>query len=238
MHKPFNSMRIVWTLAVSMLVFGGCVTPRAVDPYELREFLSTVPECSEESECKMKWEAAQLWVVQRSAFKIQIATDVIVETYNPPADSQNLGFRVTKEPVGNGRYKFNISALCNYLLGYCTVSPILAQVDFNRHINNVCISSTCGWIGVAPREMPSTTYEALGIDSGIVISEVAPGSPADLAGIESQDIILSINGQDGIYFADLARIVKNSPPGTEIRLAVHRQGQRRQIAVIVGPMPR
>src|SRR4051812_2232264 len=57
--------------------------------------------CTGADECQKLWRRAQVWVIQNSGYKIQIATDAVVETFNPRDYSLVWGFSLTRMP-GNG----------------------------------------------------------------------------------------------------------------------------------------
>jgi len=96
---------------------------------------SDSPTC-EADKCNYMWEAAQVWVSNNSAYKIQIATSAIISTYNSTRGSTDLAFKVTKEPIGSGKYKISMFARCDNILG-CAVNPDQAVQNFNRHINSI-----------------------------------------------------------------------------------------------------
>ena len=56
-----------------------------------------------------------------------------------------------------------------------------------------------GYIGIGGREIAPMHTQGGGIDQiqGIVVNEVAPGGPAANAGIQVNDVILSVNGPGG-----------------------------------------
>ena len=49
--------------------------------------------------CKIEWQRAQVWVAKHSKWKIQTATDVLIQTYNPAGYDPSYGFTITKEPI-------------------------------------------------------------------------------------------------------------------------------------------
>jgi S1-C subfamily serine protease len=53
------------------------------------------------------------------------------------------------------------------------------------------------WLGVRGQEVTSEIASSLGLarPEGVLVAEVYPGSAADRAGIEAQDIVLSVDGQ-------------------------------------------
>ncbi|HKN65977.1 MAG TPA: hypothetical protein VJW73_06850, partial [Gemmatimonadaceae bacterium] len=85
------------------------------------------------TDCKGDWERAQLWIVKHSKWKIQTATDVLVETYNPSEYDPSFGFTATKEPLGNGRYKISLNAKCANFLG-CDPREADVVAAFNHYV--------------------------------------------------------------------------------------------------------
>jgi hypothetical protein len=53
------------------------------------------------------WGRAQSFVAQYSSMKIQIATDYVIETYNPVSRSTLVafGYHITKTPIGGSRVR-------------------------------------------------------------------------------------------------------------------------------------
>lgn len=118
------------TLLGVIATLNACAT--ATPSPEVRaQFESTIPVCSGEADCKAKWEAAQLWVVHNAGFKIQTATDVVIETYNPTRSSPSLAARVTKEPLGSGQYRIVVSVWCDNIFG-CVPDGWQAATNFNQ----------------------------------------------------------------------------------------------------------
>ena len=58
------------------------------------------------------------------------------------------------------------------------------------------------------------------------MNSVEKGSPADKAGIEATDIIVSFDGKQVESSSDLPRIVGSTRPGTTSPLEVWRKGRR------------
>jgi hypothetical protein len=103
---------------------------------KMERFESTIPICTYKADCTAKWEAAQLWIVHNSGFKLQNVTNVLLETYNPSHNSVRLAARVTKEPIGNGEYKIIIKMWCDNIFG-CRPDPLDAMLEFNARISSV-----------------------------------------------------------------------------------------------------
>ncbi len=65
---------------------------------------------------------------------------------------------------------------------------------------------------------------------------VIPGSPADKAGLEENDIILEVNGQKIDEKNPLAQVISQFKPGDEITLKVLHKGEEKEIKVTLGEM--
>ncbi len=63
-----------------------------------------------------------------------------------------------------------------------------------------------------------------------VVSQVRPGSPAEAAGIQPGDRVVSADGQEIGYFSDLQRYV-STRPGTAIDLELEQNGRNRTVSV-------
>ena len=87
-------------------------------------------------DCKAKWEAAQLWVIHHAAFKIQVANDVLIETYNATDGDPKLAARVTKEPIGGGKYRILIVLNCANIFG-CVPDAESMAIAFNSAMSVV-----------------------------------------------------------------------------------------------------
>jgi len=80
-----------------------------------------------------------------------------------------------------------------------------------------------------------STYYALGVDSGALVTEVVAGSPADRAGIQTGDVILSFNGTRVDDKAPLYGMIKSCPTGNKIALEVWRERSNRIVEIVHGP---
>ena len=98
--------------------------------------IGPTPTCTGAEACKAKWDAAQLFVVKNAGRKIQVATDVIIETFNPSQYGTEIAMRVTKEPLGNGNYKLVAVAWCDNVFG-CARNPRQIVADFNTYVSGI-----------------------------------------------------------------------------------------------------
>lgn len=82
------------------------------------------------------------------------------------------------------------------------------------------------------------TGRDLGVKTGILVAKVAEGSPAEEAGLQSEDIIVSIDGDGVDSFKALKERLYSYKPGQEIRVGIVRSGQTRDLLVKLADMPR
>jgi serine protease Do len=90
-----------------------------------------------------------------------------------------------------------------------------------------------GRLGVGIQGMDDDLAQAVGLDHprGALVGEVEPGSPAEKAGIKAGDVIVSVDGQDVPHSEDLPRMVARHAPGTQVKLAVMHDRQKRDVPV-------
>jgi len=93
-----------------------------------------------------------------------------------------------------------------------------------------------GWLGVQIQSVSDEIAESLGLDDakGALVGDVFSGGPADEAGIQSGDIVLSFDGKDVVQMRDLPRIVADTPVGDEVPVVVFRKGKEETVTVTVG----
>jgi hypothetical protein len=73
------------------------------------------------------------------------------------------------------------------------------------------------------------------VREGVRVMEVIPGSAAERAGVEVQDVITDINGEDLEDVDELKGILKRTQPGERLLLSIVRDSQRE--SVFVEPEP-
>lgn len=72
---------------------------------------------------------------------------------------------------------------------------------------------------------------------GVLIPEVYEGSPAEEAGLQSYDVIVEFNGKPVENRNDLQKRVALLEPGTEVKIVVMRDGNRKTLNVKLGKRP-
>jgi len=76
--------------------------------------------------------------------------------------------------------------------------------------------------------------DAAGAQSGALIANVQPGSPAEDAGLQDGDLVVEADGQAISSFGDLGVVIRSHEPGDELDLVVDRGGDREEVTATLG----
>lgn len=118
-------------------------------------------------------------------------------------------------------------------IGFAIPTSIVEQV-MNGLISTGKVSR--GWLGIeiAPiSENPTNLQE----HEGIIIANVIKGSPADNAGLQAGDVVLSLNGKTTNDANTLIGIVSTTAPNSELVAIIKRDGQEQSLSITVGERP-
>jgi S1-C subfamily serine protease len=90
------------------------------------------------------------------------------------------------------------------------------------------------YIGIAggTRPLPPRVARELGRDAGVEVVEVAPGSPAERAGLRAEDLLLAIDGTAVDKVDDVQRLMVSDLIGLNLRLDVLRGGDRLTLRLV------
>jgi serine protease Do len=100
-------------------------------------------------------------------------------------------------------------------------------------------SVTRGYLGVSIQTLTPSLAQALKLESrqGALVSDVLPKSPAEQAGIERGDVIMTFNGKAVNNSRDLAATVAAMPVGEDTEVLVLREGREKTLSLTVGTLP-
>ncbi len=92
---------------------------------------------------------------------------------------------------------------------------------------------TKGWLGVYTETLSKPMLVALDISHGVLVTEVADGSPAARAGIEMGDVLLSI-ARTALEDRETLRRLVRELPGRNVEVTLRRRGKERRLNVTLG----
>ena len=110
--------------------------------------------------------------------------------------------------------------------------PISNVRDIIQSIINYGYVANRPYLGVTVGQVYGDAY--YGAIEGVYVSEVEPGGPADVAGMRSGDLIVSIDGVEIERSDDIISVRDTHLPGDEIPVVIERDGRTRELTLIVG----
>ncbi|MGZ8265274.1 MAG: PDZ domain-containing protein, partial [Burkholderiales bacterium] len=160
-----------------------------------------------------------------------IQTDVAVNPGNSGGPLLNLRGQV----VGIN------SAIYSRTGGYMGVSfaiPIEVAMDVTKQLRETG-KVTRGRLGVQIQALTPELAKSFKLDSasGVLVASVEPNSPAQKAGLQSGDVILSFNGMPVKTANELPRVVAGNKPGTTVAMEIWRNGAKREVKATLGEFP-
>lgn len=109
--------------------------------------------------------------------------------------------------------------------------PVVAQLlEYGR--------TKRGWLGVRIQTVSEDMAEALGLDKarGAMVAGVTEGGPAEAAGLQAGDVIVSFNNRDIAEMRELPRIVAETGVGKAVNVRVWRNGKEETFKVKLGEL--
>jgi serine protease Do len=173
--------------------------------------------------------------ITMSAYGDFIQTDAAINHGNSGGPLVDMQGRV----VGVDSSLYNNNGTGSIGLGYAIPSNIV-QFVVQRLLKYGAIRA--GWIGVELQDVGQALSMALHIDqpNTSVIAEVAPGSPAEKAGLEDGDILLTVNGQNFPSSQAIMREIARTKVGDSVAIDIWREGKVTllKVPVIADPADR
>ncbi|MCZ6665991.1 MAG: DegQ family serine endoprotease [Gammaproteobacteria bacterium] len=160
-----------------------------------------------------------------------IQTDVAIN----PGNSGGPLFNLDGEVVG---VNSQIYSRTGGFMGVSFAIPIHVVLNVYEQIREKG-SVTRGWLGVLIQDVTQELAESFGMDKpqGALVSKVLEDSPAQKAGLETGDVIVSFNNDQIERSSDLPPMVGTINVGDKIPLGVIRNGKKRQLTVEIGALP-
>ncbi|HXQ84965.1 MAG TPA: Do family serine endopeptidase, partial [Xanthobacteraceae bacterium] len=113
-----------------------------------------------------------------------------------------------------------------------TVKSVVAQLRDKGTV-------TRGWLGVQIQTVTPDLADSMSLKqaTGALVSEPQKDSPAAKAGIQSGDVITSVDDTAIHDARDLARRIGTMSPGATVKLGMIHQGQDKTVTLTLGTMP-
>jgi serine protease Do len=113
---------------------------------------------------------------------------------------------------------FVFMALVGWIAGIAQGQP--------RQLDRIANIPMISYLGVATQDVSAEMAKALKLPevSGVEVTKLDPTSPAAAAGIKVGDVVMQYNGQSVENWEQFARMVRETPPGREVKLQIYRNG--------------
>jgi serine protease Do len=97
-----------------------------------------------------------------------------------------------------------------------------------------------GYLGLMPQDIDDSLAKALKLrdTKGALIGQVTPGGPADKAGIKVGDVVVDFNGNKVDDSNAFRNAVAQTPPGTEAKIGLLRNGQKLEVTARLAERPK
>lgn len=95
-----------------------------------------------------------------------------------------------------------------------------------------------GQLGALIQDLTPDLAESFGYEgtAGVLIGDVLPDSPAAKAGLQSEDIVISYNGEPVSTAQQLRNRVAGTAPGTTVKIEVFRASERKTLEATIGEL--
>jgi S1-C subfamily serine protease len=122
---------------------------------------------------------------------------------------------------------FGVAIYDIYGDGNHLVYPISRLQNIAQSIIKSHASISYGWLGATGQDAPRLASATVSgpqapPELGVLISNIAPDSPAEKAGVKPQDVVVAVNGRRIGAYAQMVSLMKQISPDNEVALKVRR----------------
>jgi len=162
--------------------------------------------------------------VNLSRYEDFIQTDASIN----PGNSGGPLFNIHGEVIGINTAIINFAQGIGFAIPSKMVQDVVPQLIAKGKVSR-------GWLGVGIQAVTTdlATQFHLDQEEGVLVNEVFDGEPAQKAGVQPGDIILSVEKTTVDTPSSLAKAVASLTPGKPANLTILRNGDRRTVSVML-----
>lgn len=179
-----------------------------------------------------------------------VTAGIISSTNREVAVNERMAFLQTDAAINPGNSGGPLVNMAGQVIGINTAIAAEAQgIGFAIPVNALKLVlndlKTRGhvvraWLGVSfagiTPELAERFPELKG-QKGVIIAQVVPGSPAEEAGLRTEDILTAVDGKAITSARDLVEAMARRKPGEKVRLTYRRGGKQATATLTLGTMP-
>lgn len=177
----------------------------------------------------------KLWVDEGRFLEVAIQTDAAINQGNSGGALADIHGRLIgintaiAAPPGGGSIGIGFAIPVNHVKR--VVRDIIVQGG--------SVKRARPWIGIYFDAVRPALMRRLGLPdlNGVAVDEVAPGSPADKAGLRSNDVIRRFGDRKIHAPQDLLEEIMKRRPGDRVQVVVRRDGKEVTLSVTIGQAP-
>ena len=148
-----------------------------------------------------------------------IQTDAAIN----PGNSGGALLNVKGEVIGINSAKYSDTSVegTGYAIPISDALPIINDLMNSTYVSD----EEKPYLGIAGDSVPAAYQERFDWPEGVYVSQITPGSPAELAGLKSGDIITAIDGSEVKSMTDIQAILEKHSVGDQINISVTRSSR-------------
>ncbi len=115
------------------------------------------------------------------------------------------------------------------------VQKVVTQIEENGEVQRPFLGVTLQDLYTIPPEIVQSEMNLPeGVNSGVVISSVQPGSPAESAGLQQLDLVTALDGNEVNNMMELRQyLYYEKQPGDEMTIDYYRNGEQQSVTVVL-----
>lgn len=161
--------------------------------------------------------------IRLSRFDQFLQTDAAIN----PGNSGGPLFNLRGEVVGMNTAILGNASGIGFAVPSNVIKSIMGQLEQKGFVAR-------GFLGVGLQDFTPALEKALGISEGAIIADVTDGSPAEGAGLKSDDVIYKFNGEKIPNSTTLTRRIGGTAPGTSVKLTIRRGKESKEVSLRLG----
>ncbi|MFL1908378.1 hypothetical protein [Plesiomonas shigelloides] len=122
----------IFFIVFSALIITACAQNPPVSP-EVKAAAEKPLICNGKEQCDFYWERALFYVSSNSKFKVQTATDNLIQTFSPTGQTPLVGYQVVREPLSKDEYRIWVKVWCDNMFG-CVPDSTVEVANIKKYI--------------------------------------------------------------------------------------------------------